>query len=168
MTFSSQSKSDLVVQSVSLITSGATASSQRPSGVRLVGVVVAFQLAYPDLNIEPWFNFGRMRPLHTSAVIFAFGGNALIWRPRSTSCSAPRAHALFGGDLAGSCSGATSCSSSWRRPATCWAPPRAGIRRAGMVRDLWLTVVWVAYLLTFLGTLLKRKEPHIYVANWFY
>lgn len=44
----------------------------------LVGVVIAAQLAWPDLNIEPWFNFGRMRPLHTSAVIFAFGGNALI------------------------------------------------------------------------------------------
>ena len=44
----------------------------------LVGVVVALQLAYPDLNIEPWLNFGRLRPLHTSAVIFAFGGNALI------------------------------------------------------------------------------------------
>ena len=44
----------------------------------LVGVVVALQLAFPDLNIEPWFNFGRMRPLHTSAVVFAFGGNALI------------------------------------------------------------------------------------------
>jgi cytochrome c oxidase cbb3-type subunit 1 len=44
----------------------------------LVGVVVALQLAWPDLNIEPWFNFGRMRPLHTSAVVFAFGGNAQI------------------------------------------------------------------------------------------
>ena len=44
----------------------------------LVGVIVATQLAWPDFNIEPWFNFGRMRPLHTSAVIFAFGGNALI------------------------------------------------------------------------------------------
>jgi cytochrome c oxidase cbb3-type subunit I len=44
----------------------------------LVGVVVALQLAFPDLNIEPFLNFGRLRPLHTSAVIFAFGGNALI------------------------------------------------------------------------------------------
>ncbi len=44
----------------------------------LVGVFIALQLAYPDLNLEPWFNFGRLRPLHTSAVIFAFGGNALI------------------------------------------------------------------------------------------
>src|SRR5690554_4691537 len=44
----------------------------------LVGVIVALQLAFPDLNVEPWFNFGRTRPLHTSAVIFAFCGNALI------------------------------------------------------------------------------------------
>ena len=45
----------------------------------LVGVVIAFQLAYPALNFDlPWTNFGRMRPLHTSAVIFAFGGNVLI------------------------------------------------------------------------------------------
>ena len=44
----------------------------------LVGVIVAAQLAWPDFNIEPWLNFGRTRPLHTSAVIFAFGGNALL------------------------------------------------------------------------------------------
>ena len=44
----------------------------------LVGVVIALQLAYPDLNIEPFLSFGRVRPLHTSAVVFAFGGNALI------------------------------------------------------------------------------------------
>ena len=44
----------------------------------LVGVIVAAQLAFPDLNIEPYLNFGRLRPLHTSAVVFAFGGNALI------------------------------------------------------------------------------------------
>ena len=44
----------------------------------LVGVVIALQLAYPDLNIQPWLNFGRLRPLHKSGVVFAFGGNALI------------------------------------------------------------------------------------------
>jgi cytochrome c oxidase cbb3-type subunit 1 len=44
----------------------------------LVGLVIALQLAFPDLNIEPYLNFGRLRPLHTSAVIFAFGGNALF------------------------------------------------------------------------------------------
>ena len=44
----------------------------------LAGVFIAAQMAFPQLNIEPWFNFGRLRPLHTSAVIFAFGGNALL------------------------------------------------------------------------------------------
>ena len=44
----------------------------------LVGVLLALQLAYPDLNIEPWVNFGRLRPLHTSAGFFALGGIALI------------------------------------------------------------------------------------------
>ena len=43
-----------------------------------VGVYIAFELAFPDINIAPWFNFGRLRPLHTSAVIFAFGGNVLL------------------------------------------------------------------------------------------
>ena len=43
-----------------------------------VGVYIAFELAFPDLNIAPWFNFGRLWPLHTSAVIFAFGGNVLL------------------------------------------------------------------------------------------
>ena len=65
----------------------------------LVGVVVALQLAFPDLNIEPWFNFGRMRPLHTSAVVFAFGGNALLCTSFYVVQRTSRAR-LFGGDLA--------------------------------------------------------------------
>ena len=46
--------------------------------------------------------------------------------------------------------------------------PEPGIRRAGMAHRLWLTIVWVAYAVIFIGTLMKREEPHIYVANWFY
>ena len=65
----------------------------------LVGVIVALQLAYPDLNVEPWFNFGRMRPLHTSAVVFAFGGNALITTSFYVVQRTTRAR-LFGGNLA--------------------------------------------------------------------
>ena len=134
----------------------------------LVGVVVALQLAYPDLNIEPWFNFGRMRPLHTSAVIFAFGGNALIATSFYVVQRTSRAR-LFGGDLAwfvfwgyqlfivmaatGYLLGITQSRE--------YAEPEWYV-------DLWLTIVWVAYLAVFLGTLFKRKEPHIYVANWFY
>ena len=134
----------------------------------LVGVVIALQLAYPDLNIEPWFNFGRMRPLHTSAVIFAFGGNALM--ATSFYVVQRTSHArLFGGNLAwyvfwgyqlfivmaatGYLLGITQSRE--------YAEPEWYV-------DIWLTVVWVAYLAVFLGTILNRKEPHIYVANWFY
>jgi cytochrome c oxidase cbb3-type subunit I len=134
----------------------------------LVGVVVALQLAWPDFNIEPWFSFGRMRPLHTSAVVFAFGGNALIATSFYVVQRTSRAR-LFGGDLAwfvfwgyqlfivmaatGYLLGITQSRE--------YAEPEWYV-------DLWLTIVWVAYLVVFLGTLLKRKEPHIYVANWFY
>jgi hypothetical protein len=134
----------------------------------LVGVAIAAQLAWPELNFEPWFNFGRMRPLHTSAVVFAFGGNALIatsfWVVQRTS----RAR-LFGGNLAWfvfwgyqffivmAASGYLLGITQSRE----YAEPEWYV-------DIWLTLVWVAYLAVFLGTIVKRKEPHIYVANWFY
>ena len=134
----------------------------------LIGVVIAAQLTWPELNIEPWFNFGRMRPLHTSAVIFAFGGNALLCTSFYVVQRTTKAR-LFGGDLSwfvfwgyqlfivmaatGYLLGGTQGKE--------YAEPEWYV-------DLWLTVVWVAYLLVFLGTILKRKEPHIYVANWFY
>lgn len=134
----------------------------------LVGVVIALQLAYPDLNIQPWFNFGRLRPLHTSGVVFAFGGNALLCTSLYVVQRTCRAR-LFGGDLAwfvfwgyqlfivmaatGYLLGITESRE--------YAEPEWYV-------DIWLTIVWVAYLLLFLGTIMKRKEPHIYVANWFY
>ncbi len=134
----------------------------------LVGVVIAAQLAWPVFNIEPWFNFGRLRPLHTSAVIFAFGGNALIATSFYIVQRTTRAR-LFGGNLAwfvfwgyqlfivmaatGYLLGITQSKE--------YAEPEWYV-------DLWLTVVWVAYLLVFAGTLARRKEPHIYVANWFF
>ena len=135
----------------------------------LVGVVIAFQLAYPALNFDlPYTSFGRLRPLHTSAVIFAFGGNVLIatsfWVVQRT-CKAR----LWGGlapwfvfwgyqlfivlAATGYLMGVTQSKE--------YAEPEWYI-------DLWLTIVWVVYLLVFMGTLMKRKEPHIYVANWFY
>ncbi|MGO7211789.1 cytochrome-c oxidase, cbb3-type subunit I [Rhizobium ruizarguesonis] len=134
----------------------------------LVGVVIALQLAYPDLNIAPYLNFGRLRPVHTSAVIFAFGGNALIMTSFYVVQRTCRAR-LFGGSLAwfvfwgyqlfivmaatGYVLGITQARE--------YAEPEWYV-------DLWLTIVWVAYLAVYLGTILKRKEPHIYVANWFY
>ncbi len=135
----------------------------------LVGTYIAFELAFPLLNLDlPWTSFGRLRPLHTSAVIFAFGGNALIlssFYVVQRTC----ATRLWGGGLAwfvfwgyqlfivlaatGYLLGVTQGKE--------YAEPEWYV-------DLWLTVVWVAYLLVYLGTLMKRKEPHIYVANWFF
>ncbi|GJL94563.1 MAG: cytochrome c oxidase, cbb3-type subunit I [Hyphococcus sp.] len=137
----------------------------------LVGVIIAFQLAFPDLLYfegAPWTNFGRLRPLHTSAVIFAFGGNVLIatsFYVVQRTCRARLAGGLapwfvfWGYQLfiviaaTGYLMGVTQ-SKEYAEPE--W------------YADLWLTIVWVVYLLVFLGTIWKRKEPHIYVANWFY
>ncbi|MBB4233096.1 cytochrome-c oxidase, cbb3-type subunit I [Rhizobium mongolense] len=134
----------------------------------LVGVIIAAQLAFPELNAAPYLNFGRLRPVHTSAVIFAFGGNALIMT--SFYVVQRTCHArLFGGSLSWfvfwgyqlfivmAATGYVLGISQGRE----YAEPEWYL-------DLWLTIVWVAYLVVFLGTILKRKEPHIYVANWFY
>jgi len=135
----------------------------------LVGTIIAWQLAFPALNFDlPWTNFGRLRPLHTSAVIFAFGGNVLLatslyvvqrtCRARLAGYWAPWfvvwGYQLFivlaaTGYVLGTTQGKEYAEPEWHV-------------------DLWLTAVWVTYLLVFLGTLAKRKEPHIYVANWFY
>ncbi len=134
----------------------------------LVGVVIAMQLTFPQLNFEPWLNFGRVRPLHTSAVIFAFGGNALIatsFYVVQRTCRARLAlpgvarFVFWGYQLfivlaaTGYLLGITEARE--------YAEPEWYV-------DLWLTIVWVAYLAVFAGTILKRSEPHIYVANWFY
>jgi cytochrome c oxidase cbb3-type subunit 1 len=135
----------------------------------LVGLYAALELAWPVLNFDlPWFNFGRIRPLHTSAVIFAFGGNVLI--ATSFYVVQKTCRARIAGELApwfvvlgynffiviagtGYLLGVTQ-SKEYAEPE--W------------YADLWLTIVWVVYLLVFLGTIMKRKEPHIFVANWFY
>ncbi len=136
----------------------------------LVGVIIALQLAYPIFNLGlEWTSFGRLRPLHTSAAIFAFGGNALFASSFYCVQRTSRA-ALFGGpDLArfvfwgyqafivmaatGYLLGITQSKE--------YAEPEWYV-------DLWLTIVWVVYLVIFVGTLVRRKEPHIYVANWFF
>ena len=135
----------------------------------LVGVIAALQLAFPMFNFDlPWISFGRLRPLHTSAVIFAFGGNVLI--ATSFYVVQRTSRARLAGDLApwfvilgynffiviagtGYLLGITQ-SKEYAEPE--W------------YSDLFLTLVWVTYLLVFLVTVLKRTEPHIYVANWFY
>ena len=135
----------------------------------LVGVIIAAQLVWPELNFDvPWLSYGRLRPLHTNAVIFAFGGCALfatsyyvVQRTCQRGCSRAR----------------------WRR-----SPSGAGklvIVLAAVTLPLGITtskeyaelewpidmliaVVWVAYAVVFFGTIAKRKTQHIYVANWFF
>ncbi len=120
----------------------------------LVGDVIAWQLAFPSLNLNlPWTNFGRLRPVHTSAVIFAFGGNVLL----ATSFHVVQ-RTSPGAALGRLCAlvrvlGLSARSSSWRPPAMSWASPRAantpspnGTPTSGS------PIVWVVYLLVFLGT----------------
>ena len=135
----------------------------------LAGLFIALQLAFPALNFGlEWTTFGRVRPLHTSAVIFAFGGNALIatsFYVVQRTCRArlafpgPARFVFWGYQLfivlaaTGYLLGVTQSKE--------YAEPEWYV-------DWWLTVVWLAYLAVFVGTIVKRKEPHIYVANWFY
>ncbi len=135
----------------------------------LVGDIIAWQLAFPALNFDlEWTNFGRLRPLHTSAVVFAFGGNVLI--ATSFYVVQRTSKARLAGEIApwfvfwgyqlfivlaatGYVLGITQGKE--------YAEPEWYV-------DIWLTIVWVAYLLVFLITLRRRQEPHIFVANWFY
>ena len=135
----------------------------------LAGLYIALQLAFPVLNLGlEWTTFGRLRPLHTSAVIFAFGGNALIATSfyivqrtcRARLAFPALARFVFWGyqlfivlAATGYLLGITEARE--------YAEPEWYV-------DLWLTIVWVSYLAVFVGTIVKRKEPHIYVANWFF
>ena len=133
----------------------------------LVGVIIAAQLVWPELNMG-FLHFGRLRPLHTNAVIFAFGGCALF--ATSYWCVQRTSHArLWGGPLV---------------PFTFWGWQLVILLAAitlplGMTQgkeyaelewpiDILITLVWVSYALVFFGTIAKRTVSHIYVANWFF
>ncbi|MEM6908860.1 MAG: cytochrome-c oxidase, cbb3-type subunit I [Pseudomonadota bacterium] len=134
----------------------------------LAGVFIALQMAFPVLNIEPYLNFGRVRPLHTSAVIFAFGGNALLATSfyvvqrtcRTTLAFPSMARFVFWGYQLFIVLAATGYLLGITQSKE-YAEPEWYV-------DLWLTIVWLAYLAVFVSTLLRRNEPHIYVANWFF
>ncbi|MCF8149829.1 MAG: cytochrome-c oxidase, cbb3-type subunit I [Burkholderiaceae bacterium] len=134
----------------------------------LVGVIIAAQLVWPELNVHEWLSYGRLRPLHTNAVIFAFGGCALF----ATSYFAVQrtSHVpLFAPGLAAF---------------TFWGWQLVIVLAAvslplGMTQgkeyaelewpiDILITLVWVSYAVVFFGTIAKRKVSHIYVANWFF
>ena len=135
----------------------------------LVGVILAAQMIWPDLNMgQPWLHFGRLRPLHTNAVIFAFGGCALFassYYIVQKTCQAT----LFSPRLA-----------AW----TFWGWQLVIVAAAvtlpmGLTTskeyaelewpiDILITLVWIPYAVVFFGTITRRKTSHIYVANWFF
>jgi len=135
----------------------------------LVGVIIAAQLAWPALNFDTaWLTYGRLRPLHTNAVIFAFGGSALFatsYYVVQRTCQTR----LFAGPLA------AFTFWGWQlvillAAITLPLGLTSGKEYAELEWpiDLLIAVVWVSYAVVFFGTIVKRKTPHIYVANWFF
>jgi cytochrome c oxidase cbb3-type subunit 1 len=133
-----------------------------------VGVFIAAQLIWPELNFAPWLSYGRLRPLHTNAVIFAFGGCALF--ATSYYVVQRTSHVrLFSDKLA--------AFTFWGWQAVIVAAAVTlplGISTAKEYAELeWpidvlIALVWIAYAVVFFGTIAKRKIAHIYVANWFF
>ena len=134
-----------------------------------VGVLIAAQLIWPALNFEiPWLTYGRLRPLHTNAVIFAFGGSALFataYYVVQRTCQVR----LFSDTLA--------AFTFWGWQAVIVAAAITlplGITTSKEYAELeWpidilITLVWVAFAIVFFGTIVKRKTRLIYVANWFF
>ena len=134
-----------------------------------IGDWVAWLLAYPELTFDgAWASFGRLRPVHTTGVIFGFGGNALIATSFHVMQRTSRARlpdqfspwfVLIGYNLfcilavTGYFAGITQ-SKEYAEPE--W------------YADIWLVIVWLTYFVLYLRTLARRREPHIYVANWYY
>ncbi|WP_238370701.1 cytochrome-c oxidase, cbb3-type subunit I [Heliomarina baculiformis] len=134
-----------------------------------MGVWVAAQLAWPDLRFDAaWSSFGRIRPVHTSGVIFGFGGNALIATSYHVMQRTSRARlaghvspwfVLLGFNLF--CIVAASGYLMGVTQSKEYAEPE-------WYADIWLVIVWVVYFVLYIRTLARRNEPHIYVANWYY
>src|SRR3954462_14889062 len=135
----------------------------------LVGLIIAAQLAWPELNFGiPWLSYGRLRPLHTNAVIFAFGGCALMatsYYVVQRTCQVP----LFLGKLVSF--------HFWAWQAVIVAAAISlplgytqGKEYAELEWpiDILITIAWVSYAIVYFGTIGIRKVRHIYVANWFY
>jgi len=135
-----------------------------------LGTYLALELTWPAFNLGFSFtNFGRLRPVHTSAAIFAFGGSILFGTALHVVQRTCRAR-LWGGPALANfifwgyqffiVMAALSYVMGFSKGRE-YAEPEWHI-------DLWLTLVWVLMTVVYVGTLLRRAEPHIYVANWFY
>jgi cytochrome c oxidase cbb3-type subunit I len=135
----------------------------------LVGVIIAAQLTWPELNLGiPWLSYGRLRPLHTNAVIFAFGGCGLFasaYYVVQRTCHVR----LFNDKLA------SFTFWGWQLVilAAAISLPMgytSGKEYAELEWpiDILITLVWVSFAVVFFGTVGTRKVRHIYVANWFF
>jgi cytochrome c oxidase cbb3-type subunit 1 len=135
----------------------------------LVGVILAVQLIWPDITFGiEWLSYGRLRPLHTNAVIFAFGGSGLfavsyyiVQRTCQVRLWAEKlaAFTFWGWTLVIVLAAVTlplGITSSKEYAELEWPI------------DILITLVWVSYALVFFGTIIKRKTKHIYVSNWFF
>src|SRR6478736_3417483 len=135
----------------------------------LVGVIIAAQLLWPEfLGGIPWLSYGRLRPLHTNAVIFAFGGSALfatsyyvVQRTCHTRlfCDRLAAFTFWGWQaviVAAAITLPLGITTSKEYAELEWPI------------DLLIAIVWISYAVLFFGTIAKRRVNHIYVANWFY
>ncbi len=134
----------------------------------LVGLIIAVQLPYPSANIAPYLTFGRLRPLHTNAVIFAFAGNAWFTGAYYSTQRLLKARMWSDG---------LSKFHFWGWQAIIVSAALTlpfGITQSKEYAELeWpidiaIAVVWVAFAINFFVTLTKRRERHIYVAIWFY
>ena len=134
-----------------------------------VGLLIASQMVFPELNLGlPWTSFGRLRPLHTNAVIFAFGGCVLfatsyyiVQRTCQATLAMPKlaAFTFWGWQLVIVLAAITlplGMTSSKEYAELEWPI------------DILIAIVWVSYAVVFFATIMKRKAPHIYVANWFF
>jgi cytochrome c oxidase cbb3-type subunit 1 len=135
----------------------------------LVGVIIAAQLVWPELNFDtPWLSYGRLRPLHTNAVIFAFGGCALFATSYYVVQRTSQVRIFSDGLAAFTFWG-------WQAVIVLAAITlplgyTSGKEYAELEWpiDVLIAVVWVSYAVVFFGTLARRKVQHIYVANWFF
>jgi len=134
-----------------------------------LGVFIAAQLVWPQLNFDlPWTSFGRLRPIHTNLVIFAFGGGALF--ASSFYIVQRTSHARLISDR-------LAAVVFWGWQAACVAMPVSyalGYTTSKEYAEmewpiaLWVTLIWVLYAYLFFGTIARRRIRHIYVGNWFF
>ncbi len=134
----------------------------------LVGLIIAFQLIFPSLNLGPWLTFGRLRPLHTNAVIFAFVGNGIftgvyyslqrLLKTRMWSDKLSWIH-FWGWQIIIACAAVSlpmGLTTSGEYSELIWP------------LDILIALIWVVFGINMFGTILTRRENHLYVAIWFY